>query len=85
MKSWRSIVAVVAGLLVPGTRAQTGTLVDLGSLLSDQKNLTTFYGLIQVCGIAIVIPDGGERLTALRLYRNTRRFYYNYLHIKASQ
>lgn len=47
MKSWRSIAAAGAGLLVAGTRAQTGTLVNLGDLLSEQKNLTTFYGLIQ--------------------------------------
>jgi hypothetical protein len=55
MKSWRSVAAAAAGLLVAGTRAQTGTLVDLGSLLSGQKNLTTFYGLIQVCGVVVVL------------------------------
>jgi hypothetical protein len=48
MKTWRSVAAAAAGLFIAGTGAQTGTLVDLGSLLSDQKNLTTFYGLIQV-------------------------------------
>jgi len=47
MKGWRSIAAVVAGLCIAGSTAQTGTLVDLGDLLSEQKNLSTFYGLIQ--------------------------------------
>lgn len=47
MKNWRSVATAAAILFVAGTRAQTGTLVDLGSLLSEQKNLTTFYGLIQ--------------------------------------
>lgn len=49
MKSWRSVAVAAAGLLVAGCSAETGTLVDLGSLLSSQKNLSTFYGLIQVC------------------------------------
>jgi transforming growth factor-beta-induced protein len=41
-------VASTLGLLVAGTSAQTGTILDLGTLLAAQKNLTTFYGLIQV-------------------------------------
>lgn len=44
--SWRSFVAATAGLIA-GASAQTGQLTDLGTLLSGQKNLTTFYGLIQ--------------------------------------
>jgi transforming growth factor-beta-induced protein len=40
-------VASTLGLLVAGTSAQ-GTISDLGTLLAAQKNLTTFYGLIQV-------------------------------------
>jgi len=40
-------VASTLGLLVAGTSAQTGTISDLGTLLAAQKNLTTFYGLIQ--------------------------------------
>jgi uncharacterized surface protein with fasciclin (FAS1) repeats len=50
MKSLMSILGVGALLLggeLGGVMAQTGTLIDLGSLLSGQKNLTTFYGLIQ--------------------------------------
>ena len=39
------------GFAVAGTNAQTGSLTDLGTLLSGQKNLTTFYGLIQVRGV----------------------------------
>jgi transforming growth factor-beta-induced protein len=46
--SWRSLTASTLGLLVAGTSAQTGTILDLGTLLAAQKNLTTFYGLIQV-------------------------------------
>lgn len=49
-QSWRQIAAAVLGSAVAGTRAQTGPSTDLGSLLSAQKNLTTFYGLIQVRG-----------------------------------
>jgi hypothetical protein len=41
------------GLAVAGTNAQTGSLTDLGTLLSGQKNLTTFYGLIQVRGVTV--------------------------------
>jgi len=46
-QSWRSFAAATIGLLIAGTSAQTGTVGDLGSLLAGQKNLTTFYGLIQ--------------------------------------
>jgi hypothetical protein len=54
------VAVAAAGLLVAGTTAQTGTLVDLGSLLADQKNLTTFYGLIQVSrGIFNLFPASG--------------------------
>lgn len=49
-QSWRHVVAAALGFAVAGTNAQTGSLTDLGTLLSDQKNLTTFYGLIQVRG-----------------------------------
>lgn len=44
---WSSLLATSLGLFA-GAKAQTGTIVDLGSLLSSQKNLTTFYSLIQV-------------------------------------
>jgi hypothetical protein len=43
--SWRSLTAATVALIA-GVNAQT---TDLGTLLSGQKNLTTFYGLIQVC------------------------------------
>ncbi|KAE8450265.1 hypothetical protein EG329_006693 [Mollisiaceae sp. DMI_Dod_QoI] len=45
--SWNSLVAATLGLWSVGTNAQTGTISDLGSLLAGQKNLTTFYSLIQ--------------------------------------
>ncbi|KAG0651694.1 Fasciclin arabinogalactan [Hyphodiscus hymeniophilus] len=45
--SWRSFAAATVGLIA-GVNAQTGQLTDLGTLLSGQKNLTTFYGLIQI-------------------------------------
>jgi len=45
--SWIALVAGALGLLVTSTSAQTGTILDLGSLLAGQKNLTTFYSLIQ--------------------------------------
>jgi len=38
---------VAAVGLFAGIEAQTGSLQDLGSLLADQKNLTTFYSLIK--------------------------------------
>lgn len=44
--SWRSFAAATVAL-VAGASAQTGQLTDLGTLLSGQKNLTTFYSLIQ--------------------------------------
>jgi transforming growth factor-beta-induced protein len=47
--SWRGLLAASLGLFAAGTNAQTGTLTDLGTLLAGQKNLTTFYALIQVC------------------------------------
>ncbi|TVY48084.1 Fasciclin-like arabinogalactan protein [Lachnellula occidentalis] len=49
-QSWRHLAVYAAALAfaVAGTNAQTGSLTDLGTLLSGQKNLTTFYGLIQV-------------------------------------
>lgn len=43
------MVATALSFLVSATRAQTGSLKDLGSLLAGQKNLSTFYSLIQVC------------------------------------
>ncbi|KUJ23329.1 fasciclin domain-containing protein [Mollisia scopiformis] len=44
--SWRGLVAATLGLCSVGVHAQ-GTITDLGSLLAGQKNLTTFYSLIQ--------------------------------------
>ncbi|EPE26712.1 FAS1 [Glarea lozoyensis ATCC 20868] len=44
---WTTTLAAALGCLVPDVRAQTGSLKDLGSLLASQKNLTTFYSLIQ--------------------------------------
>ncbi|TVY71346.1 Fasciclin-like arabinogalactan protein, partial [Lachnellula suecica] len=46
-QSWRQAVAAALGFVLAGTNAQTGSLTDLGTLLSGQKNLTTFYSLIQ--------------------------------------
>lgn len=46
-QSWTAAIATVASIYISGTRAQD-TVPDLGSLLAGQKNLTTFYGLIQV-------------------------------------
>jgi len=83
MKSWGSIPAVVFGVLAIGTRAQAGTLVDLGSLLSDQKNLTTFYGLIQVSGVVFVQETRVKEMLTYE-YRSIHRFYCNCLHIKVS-
>ncbi|CZS98782.1 uncharacterized protein RCO7_09141 [Rhynchosporium graminicola] len=45
-RSWRTLVVVAVGLFA-GVEAQTVTLKDLGSLLADQKNLTTFQSLIK--------------------------------------
>lgn len=47
-QSWRALAVAAVGLFA-GIEAQTGSLQDLGSLLADQKNLTTFYSLIKVC------------------------------------
>jgi len=47
MTSWKSFAAATLAL-VAGASAQTGQLMDLGGLLASEKNLTTFYGLIQV-------------------------------------
>lgn len=49
MKHWGTLAAWVVGLLAVGVTAQTGAVLDLGNLLAAQKNLSTFYGLIQVC------------------------------------
>jgi transforming growth factor-beta-induced protein len=46
--SWRGLLAASLGLFAAGADAQTGAISDLGSLLAGQKNLTTFYALIQV-------------------------------------
>ncbi len=46
--SCRGLLATTLSLFLAGTNAQTGTLTDLGTTLSSQPNLTTFYGLIQV-------------------------------------
>ncbi|TVY94452.1 Fasciclin-like arabinogalactan protein, partial [Lachnellula willkommii] len=45
-QSWRHVAVAALAFAVAGTNAQTST--DLNTLLSGQKNLTTFYGLIQV-------------------------------------
>jgi transforming growth factor-beta-induced protein len=45
--SCRGLLATTLSLFLAGTNAQTGTLTDLGTTLSSQPNLTTFYGLIQ--------------------------------------
>lgn len=46
-QSWRSRVAVAINLVVACTSAQA--VQDLGALLANQSELSTFYGLIQVC------------------------------------
>ena len=56
-----SLVAAAVALFA-GTNAQTGQLMDLATLLSEQKNLTTFYGLIQVC------PSGRPCVQAWRQF-----------------
>lgn len=58
--SWRSFAAATIGLLIAGTNAQT--VGDLGTLLAGQKNLTTFYGLIQVCRVVLVARSNGQDL-----------------------
>ena len=50
-QGWSNVVAAALGFWVAGTSAQTGSLTDLGTLLAGQKNLSTFYSLIQVCGV----------------------------------
>jgi hypothetical protein len=47
-RSWRSIAAVAISLALAGTNAQS--MPDLGTVLANQSDLTTFNGLIQVCG-----------------------------------
>lgn len=46
-QSFRGLLATTLSLFAVGVNAQTGTLSDLGSLLSSQQNLTTYYSLIQ--------------------------------------
>jgi len=59
MKSWGTIAAVAFALWATGIKAQTETtLKDLGTVLSEQKNLTTFYGLIQVRSFSAVARRG---------------------------
>ncbi|KAI9056182.1 hypothetical protein LZ554_001110 [Drepanopeziza brunnea f. sp. 'monogermtubi'] len=45
-QAWRALAVAIIGLFA-SVDAQTGTAKDLGSLLAGQKNLTTFYSLIQ--------------------------------------
>jgi len=47
--SWKSLFAVVVGAFVVGLEAQIQAGGDLNSVLSSQKNLTTFYSLVKVC------------------------------------
>ena len=47
--SWKSLFAVVLGALAVGLEAQIQAGGDLNSVLSSQKNLTTFYSLVKVC------------------------------------
>ena len=58
--SWRSLTTATVGLIA-GASAQTGQLTDLGTLLNGQKNLTTFYGLIQVCYVGVGEVQAGCR------------------------
>ncbi|KAH8684814.1 FAS1 domain-containing protein [Tricladium varicosporioides] len=44
---WKPVAATALGYLFATSNAQTGSLTDLGTLLSSQTNLSTFYGLIQ--------------------------------------
>lgn len=46
--SLSGLLASTMGLFAARANAQTGTVSDLGTLLAGQKNLTTFYTLIQV-------------------------------------
>jgi hypothetical protein len=75
------MAAALLGLLVAGTNAQTGTLSDLGTLLSGQKNLTSFYSYLTVC---YEIIEGHAALRSdmradLSYARNTQQFYSNCL------
>jgi len=45
--SWSSLAAATVTLIAGASAQETGQLTDLGTLLGGQKNLTTFYGLIQ--------------------------------------
>jgi hypothetical protein len=65
-QSWRNVAAAALGCLVARTSAQTGSLTDLGTLLAGQKNLTTFYSLIQVCCVL------GQSVLRDREIRNAR-------------
>ncbi|KAH6679718.1 FAS1 domain-containing protein [Halenospora varia] len=67
-RNWKSIAAAALGYLFATSNAQTGSLTDLGTLLSGQTNLSTFYGLIQkypnillslpsVEGVTILAPN----------------------------
>lgn len=60
--SWRSFAAATMGLIA-GANAQTGSLTDLGTLLAGQKNLTTFYGLIEVSFGSLHMSKLGDSLT----------------------
>lgn len=60
MKNWGPIAAAAISLLAAGARAQTGSLLDLGDTLSQQKNLTTFYKLIQVRSLFFSRRDFGQ-------------------------
>ena len=77
-------MAASLGLFAVGINAQTGTLTDLGTLLAGQKNLTTFYALIQVCCASQWLRNA-ETSANLCCNRNTPRFFYNCLHIKVSR
>jgi transforming growth factor-beta-induced protein len=48
VQCYTGLLATTLSLFVIGAHAQTGTLSDLGSLLASQRNLTTYYSLIQV-------------------------------------
>lgn len=80
-QSWRGMAAALLGLFVAGTDAQTGTLSDLGTLLSGQKNLTSFYSYLTVC---YAIIEGHAALRSdmradLSYARNTQQFSSNCL------
>lgn len=46
--SWRSTIWAAIGFVVASTNAQP--VQNLGKVLAKQSDLSTFYGLIQVCG-----------------------------------